>query len=135
VVKMGVSFIGHKTHLELVGWHNQEKLMLLGTPDQAILPALLLTVLLVVPAAALSYRWIEKPAMDFARGGLPATPDKPWFILAVFRRRRPGSRLQPVSSAATARVEAVHLIEQRHELDVIGGYHVPSPTTATTTSR
>ena len=135
VMKMGMSFIGHKTHLELVGWHNQEKLMLLGTPDQAILPALILTVLLVVPAAALSYRWIEKPAMDLARGGLPAIPDKSWFTLAVFRLRRPGPRLQPVSSAATARVKAADLIEQRHELDVIGGYHVPLPTTATRTSR
>jgi peptidoglycan/LPS O-acetylase OafA/YrhL len=40
--------------------------MLLGTPDQALLPALVLTVL-VVPVAALTYRFVEKPAMDAAR--------------------------------------------------------------------
>jgi peptidoglycan/LPS O-acetylase OafA/YrhL len=67
VMKMGTSFIGHKTHLDLVGWHNDEKLMFLGTPGQALLPALVLSVVLVVPIAALSYRWIEKPAMDAAR--------------------------------------------------------------------
>lgn len=39
VMKMIASFIGHKTHLELVGWHNDDKLMLLGTPQQAVLPA------------------------------------------------------------------------------------------------
>jgi peptidoglycan/LPS O-acetylase OafA/YrhL len=70
VMKMAVSFIGHKTHLELVGWHNNEKLMLMGTPGQALLPALIFSVLLVVPIAALTYRWIEKPAMDLARHGL-----------------------------------------------------------------
>jgi peptidoglycan/LPS O-acetylase OafA/YrhL len=66
VMKMGVSFVGQKAHLNLVGWHNEEKLMLLGTPEQAVLPALILTVL-IVPVAALTYRWIEKPAMDAAR--------------------------------------------------------------------
>ena len=40
--------------------------MLLGTSEQAVLPALILTVS-VVPVAALTYRWIEKPAMDMAR--------------------------------------------------------------------
>ena len=44
--------------------------MLLGTPEQAVLPALILSVVLVVPVAALTYRWIEKPAMDVARQGL-----------------------------------------------------------------
>ena len=73
VMKMAVSFIGHKTHLELVGWHNNEKLMLMGTPGQALLPALIFSVLLVVPVAALTYRWIEKPAMDLARHGLSGT--------------------------------------------------------------
>jgi peptidoglycan/LPS O-acetylase OafA/YrhL len=73
VVKMAVSFIGHKTHLELVGWHNNEKLMLMGTPGQALLPALIFSVVLVVPVAALTYRWIEKPAMDLARHGLTGT--------------------------------------------------------------
>ena len=70
VMKMIASYVGHKTHLELVGWHNDDKLMLLGTPQQAVLPALILSVLLVVPVAALSYRLIEKPAMDVARQGL-----------------------------------------------------------------
>ena len=73
VMKMAVSFIGHKTHLELVGWHNNEKLMLMGTPGQALLPALIFSVVLVVPVAALTYRWIEKPAMDVARHGLSGT--------------------------------------------------------------
>jgi peptidoglycan/LPS O-acetylase OafA/YrhL len=70
VMKMGVSFIGQKAHLDLVGWHNGDKLMLLGTPEQALVPALVLSVVLVVPLAALSYRWIEKPALDAARLGL-----------------------------------------------------------------
>ena len=73
VVKMVVSFVGHKTHLELVGWHNNEKLMLMGTPGQALVPALIFSVVLVVPVAALTYRWIEKPAMDLARHGLTGT--------------------------------------------------------------
>ena len=67
IMKMAASFIGHKTHLDLVGWHNNEKLMLLGTPGQVLLPSLILSVVLVVPVAALTYRWIEKPAMDAAR--------------------------------------------------------------------
>jgi peptidoglycan/LPS O-acetylase OafA/YrhL len=67
LIKMVASFIGHKTHIELVGWHHNEKLMFLGTPGQALLPALILSVVLVVPVAALTYRWIEKPAMDAAR--------------------------------------------------------------------
>ena len=72
MTKMAVSFVGQKAHLNLVGWHNDEKLMLLGTPEQAVLPALILTVL-IVPAAALTYRWIEKPAMDAARDLLSPT--------------------------------------------------------------
>ena len=135
VLKMAISFIGHKTHLELVGWHNQEKLMLLGTPDQALLPALVLTVLLVVPAAALSYRWIEKPAMDLARGGLPATPDMSWVALAVFQLRWPGPRLQSVASVATARLETGQSIKGRHECDVVGAVHVQLPAAAPTVSR
>jgi peptidoglycan/LPS O-acetylase OafA/YrhL len=70
VMKMGASFIGQKAKFDLVGWHNNEKLVLLGTPDQAVLPAIVLSVVLVVPVAALTYRWIEKPAMDAARHGL-----------------------------------------------------------------
>jgi peptidoglycan/LPS O-acetylase OafA/YrhL len=34
-----------------------------------VLPALILSVVLVVPVAALTYRWIEKPAMDLAKAG------------------------------------------------------------------
>ena len=70
VMKMGASFISQKAKLDLVGWHNAEKLVMLGTPEQALLPALILSVVLVVPLAALTYRWIEKPAMDAARRGL-----------------------------------------------------------------
>ena len=70
VMKMGASFISQKAKLDLVGWHNDEKLVMLGTPEQALLPALILSVVLVVPLAALTYRWIEKPAMDAARRGL-----------------------------------------------------------------
>ena len=73
LMKMSASFIGHKTGLALVGWHNNDKLMLLGTPDQALLPALILSVVLVVPLAALTYRWIEKPAMDAVRRSLSTT--------------------------------------------------------------
>jgi peptidoglycan/LPS O-acetylase OafA/YrhL len=93
VMKTGTSFIGHKTHLDLVGWHNDEKLMLLGTPGQALLPALILSIVLVVPIAALSYRWIEKPAMDAARlrisnpvtwlGAVSATSG----VVAILRQR------------------------------------------------
>lgn len=70
IAKMAVSYIGHKTHLDLVGWHNNEKLVLLGTPEHAVWFALVLSVVLVVPVAALTYRWIEKPALDSARRGL-----------------------------------------------------------------
>jgi hypothetical protein len=72
-MKIGASFIGQKAKLDLVGWHHDEKLMLLGTPGQALLPARILSVVLVVPIAALTYRWIEKPAMDAARRGLSTT--------------------------------------------------------------
>ena len=71
IAKMAVSYIGHKTHLDLVGWHNSEKLVLLGTPEQAVWLALIFSVVLVVPVAALTYRWIEKPALDAARRGMP----------------------------------------------------------------
>ncbi len=70
IAKMAVSYIGHKTHLELVGWHNNEKLVLLGPPQHAVWFALIFSVVLVVPVAALSYRWIEKPALDAARRGV-----------------------------------------------------------------
>lgn len=100
VLKMAVSFLGHRTHLELVGWHNDEKLVLLGTPDQAVLPTLILTVVLVVPIAALTYRWIEKPAMDLARAGLPATSGVSWSALAAFPRRQLGRWFQPAAPTA-----------------------------------
>lgn len=70
IAKMAVSYVGHKTHLELVGWHNNEKLVLLGTPEQAVWLALVFSVVLVVPVAALTWRWIEKPALDAARRGV-----------------------------------------------------------------
>jgi peptidoglycan/LPS O-acetylase OafA/YrhL len=70
IAKMAVSYVGHKTHLELVGWHNNEKLVLLGTPQHAVWFALILSIVLVVPVAALTYRWIEKPALDAARRGV-----------------------------------------------------------------
>jgi peptidoglycan/LPS O-acetylase OafA/YrhL len=70
IAKMAVSYIGHKTHLDLVGWHNNEKLVLLGTPEQAVWFALILSIVLVVPVAALTWRWIEKPALDAARRGV-----------------------------------------------------------------
>ena len=73
VMKMGVTFVAQKAKLDLVIWHNDEKLVLLGTPEQALLPALILSVVLVVPVAALTYRWIEKPAMDAARRGFSTT--------------------------------------------------------------
>jgi peptidoglycan/LPS O-acetylase OafA/YrhL len=73
VMKMGTSFIGQKAKLDLVAFHNNDKLVLLGTPGQALLPALILCVVLIVPVAALTYRWIEKPAMDAARRGLSRT--------------------------------------------------------------
>ena len=63
-MKMSATFIAQKAKLDLVIWHNSEKLVLLGTPDRALLPALILSVVLVVPVAAVTYRWIEKPAMD-----------------------------------------------------------------------
>jgi peptidoglycan/LPS O-acetylase OafA/YrhL len=102
VLKMGVSLIGHKTHLELVGWHNEEKVVFLGTPEQALLPALILTVLLIVPVAALTYRWIEKPAMDFARGSLPAAPQMSWLVWAALQPRHLGRWLKS-TTAPTAR--------------------------------
>ena len=64
VMKTGASFLENRTGLDLVGWHNAEKLVLIGSPGAALVPALVLCGVLVVPLAALSYRWIERPAMD-----------------------------------------------------------------------
>ena len=85
IAKMAVSYIGHKTHLDLVGWHNNEKLVLLGTPEQAVWLALIFSVVLVVPVAALTYRWIEKPALDKARRGVSMRG----IARAITRRTRP----------------------------------------------
>jgi peptidoglycan/LPS O-acetylase OafA/YrhL len=101
VMKMGASFIGQKAGLNLVGWHNEEKLILLGTPGQALLPTLILTVVLVVPIAALTYRWIEKPPMDAARRRLSGTRGAasglirpaPWLRALSPRRFRLALRL------------------------------------------
>jgi peptidoglycan/LPS O-acetylase OafA/YrhL len=35
-----------------------------------VVPALVLSIVLVVPVAALTYRWIEKPALDGAKRGV-----------------------------------------------------------------
>lgn len=107
VVKMGVSFIGHKTKLELMGWHNNEKLMLMGTPDHAILPALIFSVVLVVPVAALTYRWIEKPAMDAVRHGLSATD------VGAILRLRAGSLVRLARHPFEHGVDVVRAISRR----------------------
>jgi len=73
LMKMVASFIDQKLHVKLIAWHNGEKLLLLGSLQQAMWVALALSVVLVVPFAALTYRWIEKPAMDAARRELSAT--------------------------------------------------------------
>ena len=101
VMKMGASFIAQKAKLDLVTFHNDEKLVLLGTPDQAVLPALILSVVLVVPVAALTYRWIEKPAMVAARRGFsPTSTAAPGFArparwLRAVSARRGASDRQP----------------------------------------
>ncbi len=102
VMKMGASFIAQKARLDLVTFHNDEKLVLLGTPDQALLPALILSVVLVVPIAALTYRWIEKPAMDAARRGFSTTTTAaPGFGRpARWRRAISGRRVAPNRQSA-----------------------------------
>ena len=94
IAKMAVSYVGHKTHLELVGWHNNEKLVLLGAPEQAVWFALVLSVVLVVPVAALSYRWIEKPALDAARRGVR--------VKGIARAVAGGMAAKPAAQAVTA---------------------------------
>lgn len=76
VAKTVMTFIGKKTGLDLVVWHNQEKLVEIVTPEHALLPALLLSVVLVVPLAALTYRWIEKPAMTPSTWRFPRRPGR-----------------------------------------------------------
>jgi len=72
LMRMAASVIDQKLHVKLIAWHNGEKLLLLGSPQQAVWIALALSVVLVVPLAALTYRWIEKPALDAARRELSA---------------------------------------------------------------
>jgi peptidoglycan/LPS O-acetylase OafA/YrhL len=92
IAKMAVSYIGHKTHLELVGWHKNEKLVLLGAPEQAVWFALIFSIVLVVPVAALTYRWIEKPALDAAKRGVK---------VRTLGRRIMGSKSAVQTSAAS----------------------------------
>jgi acyltransferase-like protein len=40
IMRSAASFIGHKLHLELVVWHNDDKLVALATPAQALVAAL-----------------------------------------------------------------------------------------------
>ncbi|QOZ24384.1 hypothetical protein [Bradyrhizobium sp. CCBAU 51753] len=47
--------------------HQDDKLLRLGSPGVALVLALILSVVLVVPLAALTYYWIERPAMDLGR--------------------------------------------------------------------
>jgi peptidoglycan/LPS O-acetylase OafA/YrhL len=108
VMKMGASFIAQKANLDLVTWHNDEKLMLLGTPGQALLPAVILSVVLVVPVAALTYRWIEKPAMDAARRGV-STTRRPLRLRARALSARTSIRLGLAAVRASARAGIAQL--------------------------
>ena len=111
VMKMGVTFVAQKARLDLVIWHNDEKLVLLGTPDQALLPALILSVVLVVPVAALTYRWIEKPAMDVARQGFSTTsrPVPRWGARPLVRSISAPIGLGLAAVRASARAGIAHL--------------------------
>jgi peptidoglycan/LPS O-acetylase OafA/YrhL len=111
VMKMGASFIAQKAKLDLVTWHNDEKLMLLGTPEQALLPALILSVVLVVPVAAQTYRWIEKPAMDAARRNVSATtrPVLRWRPGPLLRSISTSIRIGLAAVRASARAGMAHL--------------------------
>jgi peptidoglycan/LPS O-acetylase OafA/YrhL len=75
IAKMGASYLSHKLHLDLIVWYNDEKLVLAGPPGLDLVLALLASVVLVVPVAALTWRWIEKPAMDFAKSGFKTKSD------------------------------------------------------------
>lgn len=77
VIKTAASFVENRTGLDLVGWHNNEKLVLIGTPTEALLPALVLSVVLVVPAAALTYRFIETPGTKLLNALLRRQPKGP----------------------------------------------------------
>lgn len=67
VMKTAATFGGHRSGLELTAWHHGEKLVLLGTPAGAVVPSVLVLLVVVVPVSAMTYRLIEKPAMDWAR--------------------------------------------------------------------
>jgi peptidoglycan/LPS O-acetylase OafA/YrhL len=113
VMKMAASFIGQKAKFDLVGWHHDEKLMLLGTPEQALLPALILSVVLVVPIAALTYRWIEKPAMDAARRSLSTTRPTPSGIISPAPWLRARSLVASVRASIEFGLHALRAITRR----------------------
>jgi peptidoglycan/LPS O-acetylase OafA/YrhL len=75
IAKMGASYLSHKLHLDLIVWYNNEKLVFAGPAGLDLVLALIASVVLVVPVAALTYRWIEKPAMDFAKSGFRTKSD------------------------------------------------------------
>jgi peptidoglycan/LPS O-acetylase OafA/YrhL len=75
IAKMGASYLSHKLNLDLIVWYNNEKLVLAGPVGLDLVLALIASVVLVVPVAALTYRWIEKPAMDFAKSGFKTKSD------------------------------------------------------------
>ncbi|MEN3351415.1 MAG: hypothetical protein V7632_5050 [Bradyrhizobium sp.] len=67
VMRMVGSYLSHKLHLDMMIWYDDDKLLQLGSPGIALVPALVLSVVLVVPLAAVTYYWIERPAMEFGR--------------------------------------------------------------------
>jgi peptidoglycan/LPS O-acetylase OafA/YrhL len=127
VMKMGVSFISQKAKLDLMVWHYDDKLVALGTPGQALLPALILSVVVVVPVAALTYRWIEKPAMDAARRALSTTRG------ATSRKTRRGRfahranlilRLRTRSLAFSVRTSIAHGVDAMRTMARGGEPHI-----------
>ncbi|VIO81396.1 hypothetical protein CI41S_80480 [Bradyrhizobium ivorense] len=67
LMRMVGSYLSHKLHLDMMIWYEDDKLLRLGSPGVALVLALILSVVLVVPLAALTYYWIERPAMDLGR--------------------------------------------------------------------
>lgn len=88
--KSVATYAGNKTGLDLVTWHNDEKLVLIGTPTQAIAPTLVLSVVLVVPLAALCYRFIERPGIDRFGRRLER-----WFGVASRSAQRAATQREP----------------------------------------
>lgn len=119
VMKMAASYLGHKMHIDLVGWHNNEKLMLLGTPTQAILPAIIISIVLVIPFAAITYHLIEKPAIDAGRrylaGGTNALSPTGWLASALARATYLRRRATLIAAA-----------ELRFTRDAFNGYARPA---------